>query len=306
MENGERIYPTNRHFYDSPRYVNNTGEVRFNEFKKAQKDIEHILHYYLPVKSAIGHDQVQILIENPFFVFFENGTQLSHEFLDYRYYRESVFTYLRLISELFYETLYNFKCSEEIFKKSVNSHTSIISEALAFYNDVNQREMPILKNHKTQRAIAVFNEINYVELGIEWKKKAISVKHDIEDVLDCFRSSGVERRKAESSFTSLQNWLSKCSNRLYNLLDSFKNAYEAEIHAYGQYCLREDEISSSQCNSSNDPQLIEFIKDLFIDGYITSRDRMLIEKKAEKLGIYERSSIDKLISLATNNKTRGR
>lgn len=228
-----------------------------------------------------------------FLSFFSFPTQLDHIELDRHYYQASIRTYLRVLKELFEKTIENFRNSQKYFAE-LSQHEGMVAKALRFYNDITTSHFKPLRNHKTTAAIQAFSEIDYDTMLAEFTRRSKIVDSDVKDVMNCTFSSGYERRVAEKSFTSFMHWLSEQSGELERLIRCFVNNYGAELHSYGQYCIREDEFSDKSQGSEH-KNLRKMIEIVLTDNVITSKERMMLEFIAENEGL-TRADLDRILN----------
>lgn len=294
FENGERYYPT-------PDLVEG---AKLDPFDRDNNTLSYST-FSDGMKTAIGDyvdmtykyasgDKVDVHFNDNFYPVFACPTQLDHDFLDYWYYGASVRTYLTLIDKIFSKTLDNFKRHKEIFKK-LSDQQNTVSEILEFYKAVNGSNLNIIRTHKTQEAINAFDNVDYDDLKKQCNKKCINVRYDVRKVMDCTFTSGSERRQAEQSYNSLRNWLKEQADDLKDLIVKFIGCYESELHAYGQYCLRKDDMNKKYtAPSESEEAVIKVIRQFAKDGYISSEARKTIESIALAMGI-NKSKLDELI-----------
>ena len=232
-------------------------------------------------------------------------SHLDHDLLDAWHYREGVRTYLRLVNEIFtisMNRMRNGNISE--IRSRVGKNGTIIGEILRFYNDVNESNQKPLFNHKTENAISALEGFNYQKSLEIFEKYVSKVKYALSDVADCVFASGSERRYAEEKYSEFQGWFTGIITEFDSLIKNFITSYEAELHSYGQYCIREDEFAGRKNEESAETKELSKLKSLIkaalSDGVIRPKERMMLEFMAEMQGI-SRSELDGLINEISKN-----
>lgn len=232
-------------------------------------------------------------------------SHLDHDLLDARYYREGVRTYLRLVNETFthfVNQMRNGNISE--IRSRVGKNGTIIGEILKFYNDVNGTNQKPLFNHKTDKAISALDRFNYEKNLENFENHVSKVESALSEVAACLFSSGSERRSAEEKYSEFQGWFNKVIIEFDGLVQNFITSYEAELHSYGQYCIREDEFAGRKneeyAENKELSQLKNLIKAALSDGVIRPKERMMLESMAEMYEI-NRENLDKLITEVSKN-----
>lgn len=257
-------------------------------------------------KIVRAGDKVQVDIRDWYFPSLVTlPSHLDHDLLDASYYRAGVCIYLRLVNETFthfMNRMRNGNISE--IRSRVGKNGTIIGEILKFYNDVNGTDQKPLFNHKTDNAISALGEFNYQKSLETFNKYVSRVKYAISEVADCVFSSGSERRYAEEKYSEFQGWFNKVITEFDGLVQNFITSYEAELHSYGQYCIREDEFAGRKneeyAETKELSQLKNLIKAALSDGVIRPKERMMLESMAEMYEI-NRENLDKLITEVSKN-----
>ncbi len=257
-------------------------------------------------KIVRAGDKVQVDIRDWYFPSLVTlPSHLDHDLLDAWHYRSGVGTYLCLVNEIFTVFMNRMKNSSiSEINSRVGKNGTIIGEILKFYNDVNGTNQKPLFNHKTDNAISALGEFNYQKSLEIFDKYVSSVKFALSEVAGCVFSSGSERRCAEEKYSEFQGWFNKVITEFDGLVQNFITSYEAELHSYGQYCIREDEFAGRKNEESTETkelsQLKNLIKAALSDGVIRPKERMMLESMAEICGI-NRENLDKLITEVSKN-----
>lgn len=268
--------------------------IPFSYFKKISEISEVDVRY-------VGGD-IQITIDDGYFPWlFLLPKQLNHDELDEWYYRGAIGTYVRLLNEIFSGLTAQMKSRVRDIKSAVGKNGEIVTEVLKFYNDVNGTKQKPLFSHKTDEAIATLEHIDYDELGKKFSQLSGTVRSSLREIANTFISSGAERREANSRYAEFRGWVTDKVSYLESCVQQFISSYEAELHTYGQYCIREDEFAGNNAEASKGQeenkglsQLRALIKVTLSDGVILPKERMMLETMAEMQGI-SRSELDKLI-----------
>ncbi|WP_300506242.1 GTPase domain-containing protein [uncultured Duncaniella sp.] len=269
-------------------------DIPFSWFEKIGEVME------TPVCMVSG--DVQIDIRDWYFAsILTLPDKLDHDLLDAWYYRGGVGTYIRLVNEIFANLLLRMKNEISNLRNRVGKNGSIIREILNFYNDVNGTNQKPLFNHKTEEAISELERFDYQKNLEKFERLSSLVKSALREVGNCTFMSGSERRGANSCYSDFRGWATETVNELERRVQNFIKSYEAELHSYGQYCIREDEFMGSkkaEYNQANENKQLIMLKTMIrtalSDGNITLKERMMLESVAELQGV-SREELDRLI-----------
>lgn len=260
--------------------------VPLSYFKKIEKESE------IEVKDSGTH--VAVVIDRLFWSILCPSQTIDHDELDYGYYRSAIKTYLKLIRQIFETTLAQLgKVKVRYLKKRIGKNGSIVRDILEFYNDVNGTNQKALFNHKTESALADLENIDTDALLEKMNKSESLIRQGLDEVASCVFSSGDERRAVEKMYSTFHGWMTETVASLKDKVFNFVNSYEAELHSYGQYCIREDELYGQQ---SQDDMLTEIVRIALSDGVITPKERRMIETVANRQGVSGRAKIDEIIA----------
>lgn len=279
---------------DYYKVIDKEKDVPFTYFEKVGKLSE------TPVAVASGN--VQIYIQDWYFAsLLTLPDKLDHDLLDEWHYRGGVGTYIRLVNEIFANLLRRMKNETGNLRSRVGKNGSIIREILKFYNDVNGTNQKPLFNHKTEEAISELERFDYRKNLEKFERLSSLVRSALREVGNCTFTSGSERRGANSCYSDFRGWATETVNELDRRVQNFIKSYEAELHSYGQYCIREDEFMGSkkaEYNQANENKQLIMLKTMIrtalSDGNITSKERMMLESVAELQGV-SREELDSLI-----------
>lgn len=253
------------------------------------------------IKVYPSIDNVQIDIDgHPFPELLTIPNQLNHDQLDYWYYYSGMGTYMRLLKECFISFLDGIKQRIVNLREDVGKDGAVISEILKFYNDVNEAHQKPIFNHKTDEAISLLENTDYDALVKKIEGHVKKVRDALQEVGECVFTSGSERRRAERLYEEFQAQGMYIVRELENKFTNFLTTYEAELHSYGQYCIREDEFAqSNDGNAHHNSKDVAVLKKMIraalsSDKRIGEKERMMLELYAEDHGI-SNSELDKLI-----------
>lgn len=258
--------------------------VPLSYFKKIEKESE------IEVKDSGTH--VAVVIDHLFWSILCPSQTIDHDELDYVYYRGAIKTYLKLIRQIFETALAQLSKVGDL-KARIGKNGSIVRDILKFYNDVNGTNQKALFNHKTESALADLENIDTDALLEKMNKSELLIRQGLDEVASCVFSSGDERRAVEKMYSTFHGWMTETVASLKDKVFNFVNSYEAELHSYGQYCIREDELYGQQ---SQDDMLTEIVKIALSDGVITPKERRMIETVANRQGVTDRAKIDEIIA----------
>lgn len=268
--------------------------IPFEFFKK----IEEISD--VNVKFVNG--DIQITLENVYFWLFSLPKNLDHDLLDTWHYWSSIGTYIRLIQEIFSALINKMKNKVGDIKSSVGKNGLIVNEILNFYNDINKSNKKPLFYHKTEEAISELEQIDYDKMLNKIQTLGNEVRDSLKDIANTFFSSGYERREANRLYSEFRSCVTDIISFLESNVQKFISSYEAELHSYGQYCIREDEFARPRGTSDSfhnkKEEQISLIKKMIrlalSDGSITTKERMMLESIAEANDL-SNSQLDQLI-----------
>lgn len=187
-------------------------------------------------------------------------------------------------------------------KSSVGKNGLIVNEILNFYNDINKSNKKPLFYHKTEEAISELEQIDYDKMLNKIQTLGNEVRDSLKDIANTFFSSGYERRTANRLYSEFRSCVTEIISFLESNVQKFISSYEAELHSYGQYCIREDEFArpsgTSDSFHNKKEEQISLIKKMIrlalSDGSITTKDRMMLESIAEANDL-SNSQLDQLI-----------
>lgn len=154
---------------------------------------------------------------------------------------------------------------------------NIIHELLTFYNQVNEDNKSILMFNDTLEAIHKIKNYDFSSLDKELNIRANAIDNKLQDFKKCLFFSTEERNKVILAYLEFRDFIALKISELWILLNKFKDKYKAELNAYGQYCIREDD-AISQPN-----QNVEVLKHMMMvlkDDVITEREHKLLSKFA--------------------------
>lgn len=273
-------------------------ELNYAQILKLEK-----IYTCLPfiITKAGGINKIRIDINSPFYCFFDKHYELSHYSLDDSYYSSSLISYIDLLIEILNKTINNFINGKK-YLGEIEKDKNVVKDILEFYNEVNGSQRRVLKNHKTKDAIQKLLDVDYKDILVKGERIASKLKSSIMEVQSCFIFSGDERREVEKRFVAFQKYLQDQSDNIKDLLDEFVQCYQAELHAYGQYCIRKDELYNDVEEDNDNSELLKaIIKEALTDGKISKKERKMIEKVAKSIN-YPLDHLDQLINQIRVNK----
>lgn len=230
---------------------------------------------------------------------------LSHSELDYKYYRESIITFLRLINDIVIKLKDNLLYNNTTKRKIVD-HNSTVQDILKFYKDITGYNLRHIDNTKTKEASKLLEDFTfYRNFWDKFLYKKSELIRTLNIIDSCFMFSNAERRETEQEYHSFKEFLEDFLNEINERIDNLRKYYSSELHAYGEYCIREDELVIKDNNKQVD---IKLLKDLIIsslsDGIMTPKEYKMIRAVAESQGVTDMSLLDDIIKEVKKEKRK--
>lgn len=226
---------------------------------------------------------------------------LRYDLLDDKCYRDTIRTYYRLLKEILTGQIEQIKIGLRDIRPAIGKNGSVVKEIITFCNDVNGTIQKPLFHHKTEEAISALEQFDYDDLSLKFQKVGGSVLHALHNIDDTVFFSGEERRYANLCYSKFQGWVSEKINEFDSLVQNFINSYKAELHSYGQYCLREDELSGVADEKKEAiSKMRELIRVALSDNVITPKEYRMLVSMAETMGLNE-EILTRLIGEAEND-----
>lgn len=153
---------------------------------------------------------------------------------------------IKILRRLIHGTILAFSNLEEILnseviKKEWVANRDLIDKAFAFYERVNNYKPKYLYQHKAEEAL---NKMLKFDCNKELYQKLQTDRDKIYDwfdaIADCWLFDRSEKESATTAFTDFHSDVIHAATCFYNLLENFISAYKAELHQYGQYCIRKE------------------------------------------------------------------
>lgn len=249
------------------------------------------------INSSFERNEVILCLNNDIKEFANLPDVLVHDSLNAKYYRESIKLYLHFLYVILTRLKDNLIYNNNILSK-ISGNKSIIKEILKFYKDITGYSLRNIDDSNTKEScIKLEDSEKYRKFWDKFINKKNEVIKALDDVDSCVFSSGSERRDAEHQYISFKEFVEGFLKEFKDNVDSFIKYYSTELHAYGEYCIREDELSgnNNDHDKNSDDMLRMLIKEALSDGIITSKEYAMIRLVALKQGISDTSEIDKII-----------
>lgn len=133
------------------------------------------------------------------------------------------------------------KLDSEIIKKEWNANRYLIAQVFAFYERINNCKPKYLYQHKAEEALnKMLNFDSNKELYQKLQTDRDKIHSCFDAIADCWLFDRSEKESATTAFTDFHSDVIHAATCFYNLLENFISAYKAELHQYGQYCIRKE------------------------------------------------------------------
>lgn len=283
-----------------PEHEQETAEkylYNLDSVKKVQSEYD----FYNKIERKTGivyhrsNNDLILIIKGDCFDYLNIPDILSHSGLDSAYYRNAVHLYLHFIY-LILQTLKE-RLRYHNIPNIIKEHKSIIDEILKFYKDITGNNLRHIDDSKTKEACQKLEDTKYYyDFWNDFIDRKSVVDKALNEVDSCFFSSGSERRQAEHDYIAFRDFVNDFLLELKDRLDSFVQSYSAELHAYGEYCIREDELVINDNNKQVDLKLLrDLIRSSLSDGVMTPKEYKIIRSVAENQGVTDMSILDDII-----------
>lgn len=241
---------------------------------------DHFKYKYVKLKKGY------YTIDGEYHRLFDLPRYLDHNALDESDYRMKIHNMINDHCVLFNVVVNHFISNKKVFDDLGNDR-KIIEEVMQFYNDVNHKSVKVLRDHKTHEAIEDIKKYDFEKHIKQYIKNAKKVFDALSEVDNCTFFSGDERRTANAHYSTFWNDLTDFLKTVASMLNNFKHCYEAELHAYGQYCLRSDELYDQQDTDEALVDLIELIDIALEDGFVSPKEKRMLRKAAQQMQLDE-------------------
>ena len=250
-------------------------------------------------ETGIPYEDQYLTIKGNFDRYIHMPNKLSHSFLDYGYYTSSIRNYVGILMDILKKVLENLRFGTSVSQK-VSEQQAIIKEILKFYKDITGEDVRHVDDSATKRASHELEEYKkFTEVWDEIHRQSENLYTALNNVDSCVFISGDERRDAENFYIDLRNTVKEFVHDLKVRVNNFRDSYTAELHLYGEYCLREDELSGNEKTDKYEV-MRTMIKGCLADGVITPKEYNMIRMVAETQGISDMKVIDDLIAEVKN------
>lgn len=119
-------------------------------------------------------------------------------------------------------------------------HEEMIDKVFSFYKKITNSKMKVLYKHK---AIENLSEIKNFVIDIkEIESSQKYLEECFDEVSKCFLFDSDEKRDAKDAYDTFHDLVRDTASRFTNVLNNYVSAFQAELHQYGQYCIRRDEL----------------------------------------------------------------
>ena len=135
-----------------------------------------------------------------------------------------------------------------IYRRSVllklTQQGEILKKVLSFYSDIT-KEQPkfLIKNKRIKDSLIQLRDDKYY---VEFWKKFCKAKKEcsfaIDDLQRCIIFNKAERNNVQQKYIKLRNLIISFIDHMDAVFKNFRSSYQAELMAYGDYCIRNDEI----------------------------------------------------------------
>ncbi len=223
---------------------------------------------------------------------------INRNALQYRYYQQGLLAWAehwganveRLLSAISSGRM------RDTFLRRANA---TVTEILQFYNDITRNNKPALVQHKTEEILEALPE--HIDIDLARNRIAdtlLNLRNSISTVEHCLVFSRNERIETANIYATLAREVKSLSDALKVAFAHVAQAFETELHAYGLYCLQEDEHKNIINGAGRDlvRQLVCIARN---NGeQISAKERLMIETVAVNYGINS-IDVDKIIAEET-------
>jgi GTP-binding protein EngB required for normal cell division len=220
---------------------------------------------------------------------------INRNALQYRYYQQGLQAWAerwgatvdRLLSAI----------SSGRFKDAfIRRANNTVSEILKFYNDITHNNKPALAQHKTEEMLDAIPEIIDIDIvRSQIADSLLNLRNSISTVEHCLMFSRSERIETANIYAGLAREMRNLNDALIDAFRHVAHAFETELHAYGLYCLQEDDQSNT--NNGAGRELVRRLVYIAQQNgeQINSKERRMIETVAVTYGISS-VDVDKMIA----------
>jgi GTP-binding protein EngB required for normal cell division len=178
----------------------------------------------------------------------------------------------------------------------INRANSTVNEILKFYNDITHNNKPALSQHKTEECLdALPGVVEIDQMRSRIADSLLSLRSSINSVEHCLVFSRYERIETANIYATLARDVKALSNSLKTAFHHLAQAFETELHAYGLYCLQDDDAAN--VNNGAGRELVHRLVYIAQQNgdEINSKERRMIETVAVTYGISS-VDVDKMIA----------
>lgn len=220
---------------------------------------------------------------------------INRNALQYRYYQQGLQAWIERWGATV-ERLLSAISSGRIKDVFLNRANATVSEILKFYNDITHSNKPALAQHKTEEILDSIPEAIEVDIARSHiADTLLNLRNSINTVEHCLMFSRNERIESANIYASLVREVKAINKAIEHEFNNVAQAFETELHAYGLYCLQEEE----QKNISNGAGRELISRLVYIasqdNEQITTKERRMIETVAVTYGLSS-LDVDKIIA----------
>ena len=169
---------------------------------------------------------------------------INRNALQYRYYQQGLQAWIERWGATV-ERLLSAISSGKIKDSFLLRASATVTEILRFYNDITHANKPALVQHKTEEILNALPETIDIDLArSRIADLLLNLRNSINTVEHCLVFSRIERIESANIYASLVREVRALNAALKTAFTNVAQAFETELHAYGLYCLQEDEQNS--------------------------------------------------------------
>lgn len=219
------------------RYIHKTGMVTESFFESAMS----------PVRGTVSmSDNGMVLISyiSPRNLTLSMPLLLNRGALAEKYYRKALKAWIVRWGSLSDELLARLRNGEmrQSFTEIVDA---TVAEILSFYNQITDSSKRPLVLHKTIETLDALQDTEVVNSGRREVSYRVRLLDDALDRAGRLFAGESSRINAQMTYMSLAHKVNNINNELNAPFERITDALETELRAYGQYCLRNDELATA-------------------------------------------------------------
>lgn len=189
-----------------------------------------------------------------------------------KYYRKAILDWLRRWDAQTDAMLRNIE-SGHAGRRFLEAVGVSVSECLSFYNEITGSNRCLLSQHKTEEMLDGLRQtVTEGEFRKTLRLYGDYLTSYVESCGKGLMGRTVCRRNAEYAYERLYAQAQKVSGTVNEALDLVVDTFVTELRAYGQYCLRDDEVHASE----NTRTLRQMVRAAYAGGKVISDQTLAV------------------------------